>query len=176
MLPRVIRTPRLVLRPPVPGDAPHVYERWTRDPEVTRYLRWRPHESIDRAHAFIGTCVQSWAAIGHGPWVLTRTGDDTPIGMIDARYGDMGVELGYVLGRADWGQGLMPEAATAVVEAALAEPDIYRVWAVCDVDNRASARVLEKAGMTLEGRLARASLHPNLGPEPRDVLLYARTW
>jgi ribosomal-protein-alanine N-acetyltransferase len=49
------------------------------------------------------------------------------------------------------------------------------VWAVCDVENVASARVLEKAGLLWEGTLRRYILHPNVSPEPRDAHLYART-
>jgi len=55
----------------------------------------------------------------------------------------------------------------------LSQPTIYRVWAVTDVDNRASVRVLEKTGMTREGRLNSWLIHPNLGPEPRDCWCYA---
>jgi ribosomal-protein-alanine N-acetyltransferase len=47
------------------------------------------------------------------------------------------------------------------------------VWAVCDVDNLASARVLEKAGMGREGRLRRWVLHPNVSAAPRDCWCYA---
>jgi RimJ/RimL family protein N-acetyltransferase len=46
--------------------------------------------------------------------------------------------------------------------------------AVVDVDNAASVRVLEKAGMQREGLLRRFGVHPNTGPESRDCLLYAR--
>lgn len=55
-----------------------------------------------------------------------------------------------------------------------AVPSVSRVWAVCDVENRASARVLEKIGMRFEGILARWSIHPNLSDEPRDCRGYAR--
>ena len=47
------------------------------------------------------------------------------------------------------------------------------VWATCDVDNLASARVLEKAGFEREGRLHNWIVHPNIGPEPRDCYVYA---
>ena len=40
-------------------------------------------------------------------------------------------------------------------------------------DNPASARVLEKIGMTLEGQLRRYIEHPALSDEPRDVLMYS---
>jgi RimJ/RimL family protein N-acetyltransferase len=52
--------------------------------------------------------------------------------------------------------------------------DVYRVWATCHVDNERSARLLLRAGFLLEGRLTRHAVYPNLGPEPRDSLLYAK--
>jgi RimJ/RimL family protein N-acetyltransferase len=88
--------------------------------------------------------------------------------------GEFSQNLGYVLGRKFWGQGYMTEAVRAVVDYALAEPEVFRVWAVCDVENAASARVLEKAGMRREGILRRWSMHPNISDEPRDSLCYAR--
>ena len=53
--------------------------------------------------------------------------------------------------------------------------NVTRVSGVCDVENLASARVLEKAGMLREGRLRRHTVHPNVSDHPRDVYLYART-
>ncbi len=47
----------------------------------------------------------------------------------------------------------MPEAVRAVVRWASSNPSVFRVWAVCDVENRASARVLEKTGFLREGIL-----------------------
>src|ERR1700694_979466 len=72
------------------------------------------------------------------------------------------VDLGYALSRRCWGQGLMSEALASVVRWALAQPEIFRVWATCDLDNAASARVLERVGMEREGVLRRWLVHPNL--------------
>jgi [ribosomal protein S5]-alanine N-acetyltransferase len=80
----------------------------------------------------------------------------------------------YSLARAYWRQGYATEAAGAVVAWAVSNPDIYCVWAVCDVENTASARVLEKLGLTREGVLRRWLRHPNISPEPRDCYVYAR--
>ena len=81
--------------------------------------------------------------------------------------------LGFVLGREHWGKGIMPEALTPVVAWALSQGEIHRVWAVCDVDNPASARVLEKLGMRREGVLRRWMVHSNVSDVPRDCLCYS---
>jgi RimJ/RimL family protein N-acetyltransferase len=67
----------------------------------------------------------------------------------------------------------MPEAARAVVDVSLSDPTVRRVWAVCDVDNKASARVMEKIGMSFEAVLRRWVIHPNVSPDPRDSLCYS---
>jgi [ribosomal protein S5]-alanine N-acetyltransferase len=108
------------------------------------------------------------------PWVLSAPPDDRPIGMIELRPTGHRAEMGYVLARAYWGHGLMSEAARAVADWGLAQPGIFRVWSVTDIDNAASARVLEKAGMQREGLLRRWVMHPGQGPEPRDCWCYGR--
>jgi RimJ/RimL family protein N-acetyltransferase len=68
----------------------------------------------------------------------------------------------------------MTEAATSIVDWAIAQPQIFRVWAFCDVENAASARVLEKLGMKYEGILRRWLAHTNISADPRDCLCYAK--
>jgi lincosamide nucleotidyltransferase A/C/D/E len=95
--------------------------------------------------------------------------------MIELRLAGHRADLGYVLARSVWGQGFMTEAVQTLTQMALHEVPVARVAAVCDVDNVASARVLEKSGLVREGRLARYIVNPNITDEPRDVYLYART-
>lgn len=68
----------------------------------------------------------------------------------------------------------MAEAIEAVVQWAFSDPSVFRVWAVCDCENGASARVLEKAGFLREGILRKWSIHPNISEIPRDCFCYAR--
>jgi RimJ/RimL family protein N-acetyltransferase len=96
------------------------------------------------------------------------------MGMIELRLEGHRASLGYVLAQPYWGQGYMPEAVQALTQWALDQPDIYRVWAVCDVENIGSARVLEKAGWTREGILRRWIIHPNISATPRDCYCFAR--
>ena len=172
--PETIRTDRLVLRRPVEADATAIFDGYARDPEVVRYLMWRPHANIGDTRAYLGFVQRGWDSATELVWAITRRGEDRLIGMIAARPRGFKCDLGYVLARAHWGQGIVAEAGRAVVDVVLADPDMCRVWAVCDVHNRASARVMEKLGMQLEGVLRRWVVHPNVSPEPRDALCYAR--
>jgi ribosomal-protein-alanine N-acetyltransferase len=93
--------------------------------------------------------------------------------MIDIRM-ETHANLGYVLARPFWNRGYMTEAVVAVSSWALEQEEIARVWAVCDVENIASARVLEKAGFEREGMLERWMVLPNRGTEPRDCYCYGK--
>jgi [ribosomal protein S5]-alanine N-acetyltransferase len=170
----VLETSRLRLRPPTLLDAPALFEGYARDPQVARYMTWRPHRSVRNTQVYLRRLLVAWQRGESQPWVITAREGGWPLGVIELRPSGHRAEIGYVLGRSWWGQGFMTEAARAVVAWGLSRPTIYRVWAVTDVDNRASARVLEKAGMTREGRLRSWLIHPNLGPEPRDCWCYAR--
>jgi RimJ/RimL family protein N-acetyltransferase len=68
----------------------------------------------------------------------------------------------------------MTEALAEVVRWALYQDTIWRIGAVCDVENVASARVMEKVGLTKEGILRRWIMHPNVSDLPRDCFSYAR--
>jgi RimJ/RimL family protein N-acetyltransferase len=93
--------------------------------------------------------------------------------MVNARVQGPTIELGYALAHDFWRQGLMSEVLRALLPWFLAQESIRRVWAFCDAENIASARLLERVGMQWEGVLRQWMVHPNLGPEPRDCIAYA---
>ena len=66
-------------------------------------------------------------------------------------------EVGYCLGHAFWGRGIMPEALRAVIRYLFeGESDLQRVFATHDLRNPKSGRVMQKAGMTRAGVFRRA--------------------
>lgn len=171
--PERFETARLLLRPPTLDDAENIFETYANDPEVTRYLVWEPHETLEDTRKFLQRCVEVWEEGTAFPWVLVLKETGQLVGMLELRFEGHKADLGYVMAKAFWGEGFATEAAKLVVDWALAQPPIYRVWAVCDVDNYASARVLEKAGMQREGVLRRWLRHPSAGKTPRDCYAYA---
>jgi [ribosomal protein S5]-alanine N-acetyltransferase len=84
------------------------------------------------------------------------------------------VDFGYYLGRRWWGQRLMAEVVALLLAEMESDPNVYRISAICHVDNTRSARVLERAGLSLEGRLVRHTVFPNIGKEPLDVLQFGK--
>ena len=80
-------------------------------------------------------------------------------------------EIGYWLGEALWGRGIVTEALQLVSEHAFRELGFLRLFALPFSDNRASVRVLEKAGYVREAVLRSSSVKAGV---PKDQLLYAR--
>lgn len=153
-LPR-LATDRLVLRPLETGDLQAVYD-YASDPQVARYTTWHPHTSLLDSRAFLYAVLDQYNRGDVSPWGLEHREEGRLIGTC----GFVGytpehgrAELGYALSRRYWGQGYMTEAATAVIAHGFTRFDLNRIEAMCDHENIASARVLEKCGMRFEGIL-----------------------
>jgi RimJ/RimL family protein N-acetyltransferase len=164
----------MILRAPRAEDAPAIFEAFASDPEVTRFLRWRPHRTLADAQRAMASRLRDLETGEELSWLLSLRGDGSVLGIISVWPGEGEAEIGFALGRRSWGQGLATEAIRSVVAWAFEPDSIARVWATCDVENLASARVLEKAGLQREGLLEAHAVHPNLGPDLRDCLLYSR--
>jgi [ribosomal protein S5]-alanine N-acetyltransferase len=172
--PEVITTRRLVLRRPRLSDADDMFDSYAADPEVTRYVTWQPYRDKSEVGPFLQSRLARWDSGEEFSWAITRPEEDRVIGMIACRVREHAADIGYVLSRSHWNRGYTTEAAIATVEWASKHEFVYRVWAVCDLKNKASARVLEKAGMQREGILRRYIVHPNVSPEPRDCFVYSK--
>jgi [ribosomal protein S5]-alanine N-acetyltransferase len=175
VFPQSLETKRLRLRRAAPTDAEEIFQAYAQDAEVTRFLVWRPHKSVDTVRQFLNECNIRWEKGQAYPYVITLKEEAELIGMIEIRPNGHRADFGFGLARAHWGKGLMPEAISAVITLGLSQPMIYRMEATCDIENKASARALEKAGLLREGVLRKYIIHPNISAEPRDSLLYAIT-
>jgi ribosomal-protein-alanine N-acetyltransferase len=168
-----ITGPRLQLRLPVLDDAGALFQRVARDPEVTRYLLWPPHPDVAATRRVITEKLN--VSDDARTWVVELRHSGDVIGMISCqRPVPHSAEIGYCLGKRWWGKGLMPEVLDLLLGALENDRQVYRVWATCSPDNTRSARLLERSGFALEGRLTRHAVYPTMGPEPQDSLLYAK--
>lgn len=175
VLPQQLTTARLLLRAPAAADAQAIFERYASDPDVTRYLSWPTHRTLEDTRAFLGASARAWAETGSGPYLVLAHGGQLLGGTGLTRETAYRAETGYVFARDAWGFGFATEALRALVSLAFSLGALRRLHATCHADHQASARVLEKAGFVREGRLRSHLLFPNLGvTSPSDVLLYAR--
>lgn len=151
-----LETERLLLRRMRLGDAEAMFD-YASDPEVTRYVLWETHRSVEDSEAFLRLAVEGYERGDFGGWgiVLKDSGRFVGTCGVDVGYAPehARAELGYVLAREHWGKGLMPEAVRAVIRFGFGRMGLNRLEARCVAENTASARVMEKAGMTYEGTL-----------------------
>lgn len=172
---RIYYTERLTLSAARKQDARAIFDCYATDIEVCRYLTFRPHTHIEETKTYLDRCKAGWAAGEQFNFVIRRQEAAAMLGMISYRKnGPHRASFGYALNRTHWGQGYMSEALNKLIEVAFEDPQVYRVEATCDVENRASARVMEKCDMQYEGTLRRHTVLPNISPIPRDVHCYAR--
>jgi RimJ/RimL family protein N-acetyltransferase len=171
--PQPLLTKRLRLWPPAEADADEIFARYGQDPEVCRYMSWVPHRTIDDTLCYLRRIVADNSAGRSLGYLIFSRENDTLLGSIGGAIEAHRLQFGYCLAKDAWGQGFATEAARAFVGVAINHPPILRIQAYCDLENRTSARVLEKVGLTLEGTLRRFLVLPNLGDIPCDVFLYA---
>jgi RimJ/RimL family protein N-acetyltransferase len=150
-----LRTERLVLRPLTLVDAPAV-QRLAGDREIADTTLSVPHPYEDgMAETWINTLAPAFERGESAVFALTRADGGELLGAIglagiNRRHSH--AELGYWIGKRFWGQGFASEAAAAMVNYAFGELGLHRVYAMCFSRNPASARVMQKAGLTFEGR------------------------
>lgn len=149
-----LQTERLGLRPLRATDAPAIAAQ-AGDRRVARNLADVPTPfPVELAAAWIAARVDRWAR-GGGPTyaIVEREAGPALIGTVSMRQvpRDRRAELGYWLGHASWGRGFASEAVLRMLQWAFVESNLHRVYAQVIASNQRSLRVLEKAGMQLEG-------------------------
>ncbi len=151
-----IETERLILREFRRDDRERVHE-YAVDPEVYHFMPWGPN-SEDETSAFVERAIASRHRDPRLHFELAITLRETGrlIGGSGIRAADesfRAADMGYCLRRDAWGKGLATEAAAGLIGFGFEQLRVHRIWATCDTRNVRSARVLEKAGMELEGTM-----------------------
>lgn len=156
---RTIETERLVLRRFVPEDAQAMFDNWASDPEVTKYLTWPTHQSVDVSRWVLGQWCPEYEKPDYYQWAIVSKALGEPIGSIAVVHQDDRTDMahvGYALGQKWWRQGIMTEAMHAVMDFLFDEVGVQRIEARHDPRNPNSGGVMKKCGMKYEGTHRRA--------------------
>lgn len=146
-----IETDRLILRRYVIEDADAMYKNWASDSEVTKFLTWQPHSSVDVSRSIIEDWLKEYSDEKYYHWaIVLKDNGNEPIGGISAvqMNEDISmVHIGYCLGRAWWRRGIMSEALKAVMDFMFDTVEVNRVESRHDPMNPNSGKVMQKCGM-----------------------------
>lgn len=150
-----LETPRLVLRQLTLDDAPDYFE-FSSDPEVTRFIMRPTHDSIEVTRQRLEEVLAPEFLAVHKQWGMVLKDSGKLIGtcgLFVESDEHRRAGMGYTLNRAHWGRGYTTEAVKAMIDYGFSQLEYNRLEAMCFLDNFASARVMEKAGMSYEGIL-----------------------
>lgn len=150
-----LETKRLWLRPVTLEDADDMFE-YGSDEETVTYV-FPIHNKLEDTRKSIAGYFMN-APLGKYGIQLKDSGK--LIGTIDIRVDDTNNigEIGYVLNKAFWGKGYVPEAAKELLRLSFEKLGLMRVFAFHDEQNPNSGRVMEKIGMSIEGRTPNARM------------------
>ncbi len=149
-----IETRRLILRQFTLNDAEPMYRNWASDGEVTRYLTWTPHESVEETKSLLKEWIDDYKKPEKYEWCIELKEIGEPIGSIGVvgireKIGAM--EIGYCISEAYWHQGITSEAFEAVIAYLTKEVGARRIESRHDTRNPYSGKVMEKCGLKYEG-------------------------
>lgn len=155
-----IETDRLILRRYKIEDADAMYKNWASDSEVTKFLTWQPHPSVDVSRSIIEDWLKKYSDEKYYQWaIVLKDNGNEPIGGISVVHMNEDismVHIGYCLGRAWWRRGIMSEALKAVTDFMFDTVEVNRVESRHDPRNPNSGKVMQKCGMKYEGTLRSA--------------------
>lgn len=170
-----LTTPRLVIRPFIEADLTDLHELM-QNPRLGAMAGWQPHHSQAESEAVLTMFLRSdevFAVVGQvsgkmiGTIGLHRRAPSGTTPKDDSR------ELSFMLNEAFWGQGLMPEAVTAIVTFGFNHLRLQEIWVGHFADNQRSQRVIEKTGFHFEYEFERSRLFSD--EEPVDEMYYKMT-
>jgi ribosomal-protein-alanine N-acetyltransferase len=148
-----LETERLILRKLTMDDAEDIFA-YASDPEVTAYMLWDTHATIDDSKNFIRFTLDRYEKDEAGEWgiILKETGRLIGCaGFVRTDMKNRRTEIGYVLGKPYWGKGIVPEAAGRMLKFAFEDMGLNRIECYHLLPNEKSGRVMQKLGMTYEG-------------------------
>ncbi|MEZ2443847.1 GNAT family N-acetyltransferase [Chitinophaga sp. RCC_12] len=150
-------TPRLILRELIPADAAGMFELDS-DEAVHLYLGNKPVSTIEESREAIQLIRQQYRENGIGRWAVIEKDTNQFVGWAGLKLikeptnGHVNYyDLGYRFIKKYWGKGYATECARASLEYGFNRLGLENIYAIADVNNDASKRVLEKVGLSLDG-------------------------
>lgn len=173
MITPIIETKRIILRPLKVSDAEEAYNNWTTDPDVTKYMRWEPHKSINDTLEWLAIEESNLEKDNIYSWGFVHKEHNELFGSGGLLYNEEEklFEIGYVIMKKYWNMGLTTEASKAIIDFGIKELQPTLLFAKHAKDNPASGKVMEKLGFVYQKDGAYSSFDGKRTYESRDYIL-----
>jgi [ribosomal protein S5]-alanine N-acetyltransferase len=171
-IPERIETERLVLQRLRYEDAEQIFYTYASKPEVTRYLTWPTHITIEDTRSFLRYAIDSWNKGTDYSFGLRLKSSNQLIGSFGLIHDHGKIQFGYAVSPSQWKKGYTTEACKKMMSLLINHHGLYRVGTFVDADNIASIRVLQKSGLVEEARLKKWFRFVNQDNQPKDCLLF----
>jgi ribosomal-protein-alanine N-acetyltransferase len=172
MLPEVLQTERLIFQRLRYEDAEEIFYTYSSKPEVTKYVSWATHRSIDDTRNFLQYAVSSWDHGKDFSYSIRIKDSRKMIGSFGLMNEDGKIQFGYAFSPNYWNVGYATEACKMFMNLINQYPQIFRVNTFVDIENTGSIRVLEKSGLVREATLEKWFRFVNQNLSPKDCYLY----
>lgn len=148
----ILETNRVILRPLALEDAQDIFERWTSDDRVSKYVRWCTHSTVDETRGWLLMTQESLESDKVYDWGFCLKEEEYLFGSGGIFYNDEEkcFEVGYNIMHKYWNQGYTTEIVQAILEFAKNELGIKEFVAWYAKENPASGAVLKKCGFIYE--------------------------
>jgi len=171
-LPEYFETDRLILQRLKYEDAEEIFYAYASKPEVTRYVAWPTHQSIEDTRNFVNYAVGAWNAGVDYSFSIRLKSDNKLIGSFGVINDNGKIQFGYFLSPNYWHNGYTTEACVQMMQLLRSQKNIYRIGTFVDVENVSSIRVLQKSGLIEEARLSKWFSFPNQNNLAKDCALF----
>lgn len=159
-----VQSERLKMRRPTTEDAHNILSSYASDPEVTKYLLFAPHKTLQDSLDFIRWSDEQWERHSFC-FVIFSKKDKKLIGGIALLFDDNTPDiarLGYCFAKDEWGKGYATEACKRIIDLAK-ESGVRKLVAPVHPDNITSIRVMEKCGFQEDPSASETYFLPSLG-------------
>ncbi|MCM1214983.1 MAG: GNAT family N-acetyltransferase [Lachnospiraceae bacterium] len=169
-----LKTSQCILRKVKLDDAEAIFRNWASNHEITRWLSWKPHTSIEQTKLKVNEWMHEDETQSIH-WIVTMNGSDEPIGCVSVSMGKSSPGIfgyGHCLCKRVWDHGIATECMRAVLHEMFINRNMIGCYTNVDRPNIGSIRVMEKNGLSVSRVLQYKGLD-NLTGEKADVLVFA---
>lgn len=146
----LLETDRFILRQFQLGDVHDIFVNWSSDSDSAKYNAWSVHENENITKSYVCEWLDSYNKSKYYHWAIVDKDSEEVIGSISVsninnrkKY----CEVGYTVAKKRWNEGIATEVLKRVLEYLTLDVGFETIIAMHHIKNKASGRVMEKAGM-----------------------------